>query len=411
MDKWEKSQRDRQQRHHRENPSFSSSLLDAIYRSIDETEEKEEENQLVLYRETMKKKMMMQKQSNFIFFNDDNNDHEDNESKAPTFLRSRNVENWMEKRVCEKVVIQRNSLHSSSSSSDSSSNGGFSSSDSSSELFINGVQRPKPIKTSVIPSQNPTFDSLKGYKSQSTHTQKPKNEINNGFEKKTTKFKALKKVKQPISPGAKLASFLNSLFNSGSGNKNTTKKKAKLVSLSSNTTNTTTTTPCSSASSFSRSCLSKTPSSSRSGGNNNNNNKVNRSVRFCPVSVIVDEDCRPCGHKNLLQEKEEHKKSYGYGCNNEELRLHVMKESKRVEEIARDLLKNYQRNNNKDLEMMMHCEEEDDDDGVSSCSSSDLFELDNLSAIGNIGRYREELPVYETTHFNTNRAIANGFVM
>ena len=55
-------------------------------------------------------------------------------------------------------------------------------------------------------------------------------------------------------------------------------------------------------------------------------------------------------------------------------------------------------------------EEEEDDDDVASCASSDLFELDNLSAIG-IERYREELPVYETTHFNTNRAIANGFIL
>ncbi|BAU02164.1 hypothetical protein VIGAN_11161000 [Vigna angularis var. angularis] len=43
-------------------------------------------------------------------------------------------------------------------------------------------------------------------------------------------------------------------------------------------------------------------------------------------------------------------------------------------------------------------------------SSSDLFELDHLSVMGN-NRYREELPVYETTHVNTNRAIANGLIM
>lgn len=47
-------------------------------------------------------------------------------------------------------------------------------------------------------------------------------------------------------------------------------------------------------------------------------------------------------------------------------------------------------------------EEEEDDD--SSCSSSDLFELDHL-------RYREELPVYETTILKKNQAIANGFMV
>uniref|UniRef100_A0A0V0GZD8 Putative ovule protein n=1 Tax=Solanum chacoense TaxID=4108 RepID=A0A0V0GZD8_SOLCH len=56
-------------------------------------------------------------------------------------------------------------------------------------------------------------------------------------------------------------------------------------------------------------------------------------------------------------------------------------------------------------------EDEDEDDGA-SCASSDLFELDNLSAIGiDSNRYLEELPVYETTHLDTNRAIANGLIL
>ncbi|XP_028752182.1 protein BIG GRAIN 1-like B [Neltuma alba] len=398
MDRWDKSQRDRYRRHYKENPSFSSTLLDAIYRSIDEGETEGRENQLVLYRETMKK----QNQSNFF-----DNNHGD-EAKAPTSRRSRKVENWMDARVCEKVDVRRNSIHSSSSSTDSSSNGGFSSSESSSELF-NSVQRLKPIRTSVALPQKPNLDSLNAPRNYSDHTQKPKPE--NGFEKKA-KSKALrrilygdlKKSKQPISPGAKLASFLNSLFNSGGGNNNA-KKKPKVVSSNTLTQPST----CSSASSFSRSCLSKTPSSSRSTA------KGNRSVRFCPVSVIVDEDCRPCGHKNLYEgEKGIEKFSYisKNSNNKEELRLHVMQESRRVEEYARDLLRNYQKKN-QDINKfeMMHYEEEDVDDAA-SCSSSDLFELENLSGIGNIERYREELPVYETTHFNTSRAIANnGFVL
>ena len=53
---------------------------------------------------------------------------------------------------------------------------------------------------------------------------------------------------------------------------------------------------------------------------------------------------------------------------------------------------------------------DDDDDDAESYASSDLFELDNLSAIG-IERYREELPVYETTHLGTNRAIASGLIL
>lgn len=64
-------------------------------------------------------------------------------------------------------------------------------------------------------------------------------------------------------------------------------------------------------------------------------------------------------------------------------------------EAAKELIRTYREN--KDVE------EEDDD--AASCASSDLFELDNLSSIG-IERYREELPVYETTRLNTNRIIS-----
>ncbi|KAE9616214.1 hypothetical protein Lal_00017503 [Lupinus albus] len=404
MEKWDKHQR---KQHHIETPSFSSSLLDVIYRSIDEgAQTKEKQEKLIFYREAMRKK--------------NGEDVSVCEVEKPNIHKVKRVENLMEKKVNEKVVMGRNSLtelerrarrnsntlsmYSSSSSSESSSIGGFSSSES--ELLFYGMQKPKPIRTSFS-YEKTNFEK----------TQEPKHHENNGFGK--TKSKALRSLygdlkkakKQPISPGAKLASFLNSLFTSG-GNA----KKAKLSSSSSSrsysmhessksttqASSASAASTCSSVSSFSRSCLSKTPSSTRSG--------AKRSVRFCPVSVIVDEDCRPCGHKNL-HEVEESMKVKNNSNSNEELRFHVMQESIRVEEIARELLKNYQKKNEEDFDIM-HCEDEDeddDDDGV-SCESSDLFELDNLSAIG-IERYREELPVYETTHFNTNRVIANGFIM
>ncbi|KAJ7011585.1 protein BIG GRAIN 1-like B [Populus alba x Populus x berolinensis] len=275
-------------------------------------------------------------------------------------------------------------LNSSSSSSESSCGGGFSSSESESIYGVNSsrssttsytMQRPKPVRTSI--SARPE------------KYQKAKSE--GSFVK--TKSKALKiygdlkKVKQPISPGRRLASFLNSLFTTGNA------KKAKISTpggsyeerkLKSEQAST-----CSSASSFSRSCLSKTPSSR--GG-------AKRSVRFYPVSVIVDEDY-------------------------EELKLHVMNENRRIEEVARDLLKNYQKKKEEQFDHMstdlcndnthQACseeEEEESDDDIASCASSDLFELDNLSVIG-IERYREELPVYETTHLGTNRAIASGLFL
>ena len=55
-------------------------------------------------------------------------------------------------------------------------------------------------------------------------------------------------------------------------------------------------------------------------------------------------------------------------------------------------------------------EEEEDDDDV-SCPSFDLFELANLSEIDmNMSVYQKELPVYETTHLETNKAITRGLI-
>ncbi|CAN1218314.1 Protein BIG GRAIN 1-like A [Linum perenne] len=193
----------------------------------------------------------------------------------------------------------------------------------------------------------------------------------------------LKKVKQqPISPGRRLASFLNSLFTPAT----TTTKQGKISrgGGGGDEIRPTSSSACSSASSFSRSCLSKTPSSRGTAGK--------RSVRFYPVSVIVDEDSRPCGHKSV------------YTAAKEELKYRIMCESRRVEEVARELLKSYSDRDEEEEE------DDDDEDEGASCASSDLFELDNLSAIEGIERYREELPVYETTHLTkSNHAIANAF--
>lgn len=104
---------------------------------------------------------------------------------------------------------------------------------------------------------------------------------------------------------------------------------------------------------------------------------------------------------------------YGYS-NNDDRRV-MEEENRRVIEAAKDLLRTYQKN--KDHLTVTTCDnvinvvEEDDDDDAASCASSDLFELENLSAIG-IERYREELPVYETTRLdNTNRAIATSLIV
>ncbi|KAF5727290.1 hypothetical protein HS088_TW22G00981 [Tripterygium wilfordii] len=372
--RWEKTLRDQDHRN-RHNPSFSSTLLDAIYRSIDEPAANDNDNNnnnkrdhenMIFYKESItRKKHFVEKK---------------NVSSEKVVLRRKSMED-LDKKVKHQRNLESVLLNSSSTSSDSSYGGGFSSSESES------FSRRKPIRTSVSSSTTRPEMMHKG--------------VSFGNKTKTKALKIYgdlnKKVKQPISPGGRLATFLNSIFTAGNA------KKAKIKSKSSDKASSLSST-CSSASSFSRSCLSNTPSSRGTNG-------VKRSVRFCPVSVIVDEECRPCGHKALYENKET-------SCNstsalmavvkksnttiNEELRLHIMSENHRVKEVARDLLKNYRK--------IDHDSDDDDDDDAASYSSSDLFELDNLSAIG-IERYREELPVYETTHLDTNLAIANGLIM
>ncbi|OMO66093.1 hypothetical protein COLO4_30774 [Corchorus olitorius] len=399
------------------NPSFSSTLLDAIYRSIDEPNSSKREEELIFYRET---KTTMRKKHGISL----------KDEEMTSLQRACMIEKWMEKEKkasnCENnkvVVVRRKSmadsdpvlLNSSSSSSDSSYGGGFSSSESDSFYGATksrssssppSTHRPKPIRTSVSSARPDHQNDV-------VKSQKPKHE--GGFVRTKSKalkiYSDLKKVKQPISPGGRLASFLNSLFTAGNA------KKAKISSSS--TAEQAYSSTCSSASSFSRSCLSKTPSSRGNG--------TKRSVRFCPVSVILDEDSKPCGQKTIYYENDHlhhqtNSNTTRIKPSNKELEFRIMEENRRVVEAAKDLLKSYQKKkeefdmnicNNNGNGVFSDEEDDDEDEDAASYASSDLFELDNLSAIGTIDhqRYREELPVYETTHLDTNRAIANGFIV
>lgn len=125
-------------------------------------------------------------------------------------------------------------------------------------------------------------------------------------------------------------------------------------------------------------------------------NGVKRTVRFYPVSVIVGEDSRPCGHKRLCEEKE---------ASREFLREYNNRHNPKIKSNDKLVLK--------DLSLRttsVDVDDNDDDDDASSYASSDLFELDHLAVFGS-DRYSEELPVYETTHVSTNRAIANGLIV
>ncbi|XP_022751748.1 protein BIG GRAIN 1-like B [Durio zibethinus] len=357
----------------RRTSSFSSSLLDAIYRSMDKSTNGDEAT-LCHYRET--KTTLVQNQNNASL---------EEERKVSCLRRAIMIENWVEKQSSYGSAVHFNST---SSSSDSSSGGIFSSSEAESSYKEKATRSTPATLDKSLQFEPRNFEN---------NQQKAKRE-GGGFTK--TKMKALKiygelkKVKQPISPGGRITKFLNSIFNANA-------KKVKMcsvgvsddVSFESKSKST-----CSSATSFSRSCLSKTPSS----------RGKKMSVRFCPASVIVDEDCKPCGHLPTSTVQKNVKSS----SRKEELKNFVKEKESGVSNKARDYRKSYQRRGTGKLDLRAFVDdyedEDEEDDDALSCSSSDLFELDHL--IG-IGRYREELPVYETTSLKTNQAIANGFIL
>jgi hypothetical protein len=456
MHRWEKTMEERYNKHDIKNPSFSSSLLDEIYRSFDDGEPKHEE--LKFYRETMPRKQ--NKGTSGIKI--------EREEGMSALQRACLIEKWMEQKVSQKLITQQRRqklieferksqldhdldqdvlFFSSTSTSSDSSSGGFSSSDT--ESMYGGFSRassfnpprPMPVRTSASARSGKTertlfyeqreahmFDDYH-YNSASEQTPRFEESLIKPESRALKTYRNLKKVKQPISPGSKLANFLNSLFTTG----NTKKSKNSPTNgnfdeereLKSGQAST-----CSSASSFSRSCLSKHSPSTRE----KLRNGVKRSVRFYPVSVIVDEDCRPVGHKSLYDVEESSLKSVSLSTAwkigkspsrkiDDELKYQVVEKSRRIEEVARVFLKDYHQNKKKNDVIKIGAggkyndrfededEDEDEDDDAASYSSSDLFELDHLAVIGKDRRYSEELPVYETTHLDTNRAIANGLMV
>ncbi|KAB1219964.1 hypothetical protein CJ030_MR3G020212 [Morella rubra] len=450
----EKTLREDRYNHEKKTPSFSSTLLDKIYRSIDEGDIRTED--LKFYREPMGKKQGR---------GSGKNNRATEEEAAANLRRACLIEKLMDKKVSEKVGTGRREylaepvksqlqehdhdhdvlFFSSTSSSSDSSSGGFSSSDTESMYGLKSKfscslpSRPRPVRTGVSarPERSEkkqralfheqrelhVFDDCH-YSSATGDTPKGEEAVTESKSRARKIYANLKKVKQPISPGGRLANFLNSLFTTGN-----TKKTKNLSSTGRNDdasgfrkSKSVQESTCSSASSFSRSCLSKKSPSSRE----KQRNGVKRTVRFCPVSVIVDEDCRPCGHKCLYEEEDASimpmrvstawkKGRSPTRTDEEELKSHVMEKTRRVEEAAREFLKNYHQNQRKNELIMRdfrgrYDEDEYEGDDAASCSSSDLFELDHLVAIGN-DRYCEELPVYETTHVVTNKAIANGLML
>ncbi|MED6193001.1 hypothetical protein PIB30_014986 [Stylosanthes scabra] len=346
------------QRSSRRTPSFSSSLLDAIYHSIDESNSHQQ-----LDMPTPTPYTTTTKHTNRRTVNKERMD----------LRRAVMLEDWIDK-------------HTSSSSSSSSS----------SECSSGRVFSSSETDTSTYNKQKKRGEGGGG-----------------GGSFARTKLRAMKiygelnqRVKQPISPGtgSRIASFLSSIFSSenvkkakmcyvgavedvsfdhGGGNGNGKSKSPLPCFSSSSATSSFSTRSCMMSNNNNKSTITTTPSSK---GKTSNNGGVKRSVRFYPVSVILGEDSQPCGHKCI------------YENDPSLLPMPSFKKSNSVKGKF-DFRGIYDVDNG---------DGDDDDDDDMSCSSSDLFELDHLIGSSAAGiRYNEELPVYETTNLETNNAIAN----
>lgn len=274
-----------------------------------------------------------------------------------------------------------------SSSSSESNSGTLSASSSEADSFYSDKSSrttcfaaPRTTKSSVRrASVSPRFGSRATEQSEfylfdDCHNQQALKNEESSIKSKFNMYNNLKKLKQPISPGGRLTSFLTSIFNNGNGKKS----KGNRGGFHEDERN---------SKSCSRSCLSKIPKTEKF------QSGIKRTVRFNPVSVIVDEDCRPCGHKSIYDQDSDdlpRPKSQGNAAA-------IMEKNRKFEltKVDQHLKNDY-------------AEEEEDDDAA-SCSSSDLFEIDHLAFFGD-KRFCEELPVYETTNLDTNRGIASGFI-
>lgn len=382
------SLQDHRHRHHR-SPSFSSTLLEEIYRSFDQESGSHLTN-TDIYR--------MKKASTSTYF-----DTEDR-FVLDRWIHNENIR--VRRASLPEGIFRRNdprrpeNYFSSTSSSDSCSSGtcGFSSYDTES-LCRSSRQNPLPPLKLIRTVVNPPEIRSKNYSDQVPPAKKKKKEGN--LHRRALKlYGDLKKVKQPISPGGKLATFLNSLFNSNAS------KKPKISSSSPSSNGINLERESASApSTASRSCLSKTPSST--------GRFEKRSVRF------VDEEGGHVIRSGTGADMA--KRASSILASDEEFKHQLREKHRRVEEVAKELLKNCHQKNRREstvdvasdhhdlgkfgFQYEEERESEDDDDDL-SCCSSDLFELENWLEIGVDHRYREELPVYETTRFDPNRAIA-----
>ncbi|XP_021836040.2 protein BIG GRAIN 1-like B [Spinacia oleracea] len=388
------------------NPSFSSILLDAIYRSIDEDDDYPRTTPTSPTRSIVN-------QSTDCNSNEEAAKNRRNKMRSDSTLetvdlrRAIMIESWMERQQQQpqqppQQPPQRKHFH-------------------LGDVIDQKIRIVRQKSVPSIPRVNSDDSSSSSlcFTNLSTPRSSSSDHSSSRIFTKTKSralkiYGELKKSKQqntsPVSPGRRIAAFLNSIFRNTSGSPVINSPEIKLNTPAKTAMTETTNSTCSTASSFSRSCLSnKTPSSSSS-GKSSSTPGTKRSVRFYPVSVIVDED----GHKSLQKnsnrdfEKLISNTQFGGKTLDQQQKRRREKEIDALMMMIKTNCGNIQQRHVSSLNK--HCgdddddeemeevddEEEDDDDDNGSCASSDLFELENLSSLG-VSRYYEELPVYGTT--------------
>ncbi|KAI3727348.1 hypothetical protein L1987_67161 [Smallanthus sonchifolius] len=356
-------------RNRKETPSFSSTLLDIIYQSVDATEDEDS----VVYKRATRNRQSIDGCCSQV------------EKQIVDSLRrtgdSKNIGDVVFRRKSAIGVSQR------SEDNIGYSRSRYRSQISSSEAErINGFPaRLRPLRIGI--NEDDEFSTreinrnMYGQKYQ-TDNLPPRANCEGKFVKTKSRamkiYSYLKKAKHPISPGGRFASFLLSLF----GTTNAKKSKISSPVVHANRKYEST-----------RSCLKETPSSN-----------------------VIDEYSQSRGHKSLKGDRSRSRSDspavkFAMNSIDKKLEVHSTEKNLHIEESTRDLLKSYRKKVECVFDSIKNSEtNNNDDDEVASYASSDLFELGHLSAIG-IDRCMQELPLYETTSVDVNQAIANGLLV
>ncbi|KAL4589444.1 hypothetical protein LXL04_002351 [Taraxacum kok-saghyz] len=358
----ERSPRYQVQPHRRKTPSFSSSLLDSILRSIDETNDVGDlhDNNV---QQMQQHQHVDHHDHDLMFFASEPKRNSkprfpqthltNGEEQIPSLRRAMRIDQWIEthnNNDKRSSYVSRKSSRNFSADSTSSGTTTFTTSSASSEPETPSTYRSLPNSFTI---SRKTAEAVFR-----DDTQKANSTKREGKFMKLTKLRAmkiygdLKKVKQPISPGKRISTFLYSLFASSSSKK--TKIEETIHNLrslkKSRSIKQDTTTTCSS---FSRSCISK----------KQHNSGIKRSVRFYPENdtVILDRKSIDARDPNIMP---------------------FVKYDQRRWFTEKNYMNTYKN-------FVVDVEDDDEDE-------DDLFELEIVGGVGTYA-YGQELPVFETT--------------